>query len=456
MQGAKAMPVKGKQKKPRVSNQVRLDPNNPIPFQTGSNTFSFIHGVSYLPFLPPKDNYAQDLLEARLLSVTNFACIDTKKDYCAGVGFIDANSAELPKEAIEWFKCMNLKGNSLTGINKQIFEDFFTWGNIPIEVVRFTVADVKKLFVYPHSFLEWRLGKPNEDDVVDYAIQSKLFLRNGYITAEMLKKSKKLPIYNPMKTEKENWFYDKETDTYRTLFWYHNRVSGIQHYGLPSNVASMIYQILEYKEPRYNLDNFDNNLVSSGILALKGQLGQEEADRIGKKVINTHTGDGKRGRVIVVASEEGVDGSDFHKLDNKTDGSYIEATKSWEQKIILANKWDAILAGIVSPSTLGKGASFIRIIYEEKLKSVIRPAQQHLMEHVWSHILGIANKWLNLGIDGLNLQFDNAIDISGLTDVDITEAVQVNEVRKAKGLPEDPNMAGVYMKSKKGGENVQP
>ena len=79
--------------------------------------------------------------------------------------------------------------------------------------------------------------------------------------------------------------------------------------------------------------------------------------------------------------------------------------------------------------------------------SVIRPAQRDLMDKVWRHIFKIADQWLGLGLDKYELEINNPVDISGLTDVDITPAVTINEVRKAKGLPEDPKMEGVYMKA---------
>ncbi len=79
----------------RVSNVAKIDPKDPIPFEYGGNTFSWIHQAAYLPFLPPLDNYGQNLLEARLLSTTHNACVRTKKDYCAGAGFHDANNKDL-------------------------------------------------------------------------------------------------------------------------------------------------------------------------------------------------------------------------------------------------------------------------------------------------------------------------------------------------------------------------
>ncbi len=443
-------PVK-KTKKPNVSNLIKTDPVKPIPFEHNGHSFSYPHNSFYLPFLTSDtntDNYAQHLLEARLLSPTNNACITTKKDYCAGDGFMDTNGQDLDQRIRDWFSVMNLDGDHVTAINQNIFEDFFTWGNVPIELVRFTVGGEKRFFVNPHNFLEWKLAKPDDNDVIHEALQSKLFLRDQgtYLTQEQITKSRRLPIYSPLQNDKDNWL--REGGVERTLIWYKNRVSGFFYYGMPSNLSSMIHQILEYKAARYNLDQFDNNMVVAAILALKGNLSQHEADRIARKVITSHTGDGKRGRTIVVASEEGIDSSNFHRMDPKTDGSYIESEAQWSEKIILSNEWDAILAGILSPSTLGKGAGFLTKILEIKLNTVIRPAQQHLVDKVWRHIFTEADKWLNLGLDRYHLEIRNNIDISGLTDVDITPAVQINEVRTAKGLQPDPKKDGVYMTAK--------
>jgi hypothetical protein len=443
-------------KKGKVNNEVRLDAKNPIPFENGQ-VFSFVNTDQYLPFLGANPDFGQQLLEARMTSTTHNRCIITKRRYCAGDGFVDMNGGDLDEEMVEWLRSINMKNEPATEINKRIFEDFFTWGNVPIELVRFTVAGEKYFFVYAHNFLEWRLCPPNEDDIIIEAIQSKLFLNNGFLTEAQIKESKKLPIYNPRRPDK-SWFKD-EKGVERTLIWYKNSVSGFQYYGLPSAVASMIYQLLEYKGARYNLDNFENNMVVSALLALKGNLSQTEADRIGKKAIQTHTGDGKRGRVMVVASEEGIDGSDLHTFDTTKDGSYTESDPLWTQKIYSANEWDPILAGVQSASTMGKGSGFITKIVEHINKTVILPAQQDLMDNVWNHVFKLAADWMGWNIKAYNLAIKSNVDISGLTDVDITPAVTVNEVREAKGLPKDDSPKGtMYLgelqAKQKGGNNV--
>lgn len=469
-------PAVAKSTRRPVVDKLELSPSTPIPFE-GGRGFTFVDTTEYLPFLSDNDGYAQLLLEARLLSDTNNACITTKRDYCAGSGFQYTNSEKkLSKKIKDWLKVMNRKNETSTEINKKLFESHFTWGNTPVELVRFSLLGKKRLFVYVHNFLEWRLCAPNSEDEVTEAIQSKLFLKTDYrLTEDDWKKVKKLPIYNPLLPDRKNW-KKGEDGTERTLIWYKNPVSGFNHYGLPSNVASLIYQVLEFKGARFNLDNFDNNMVVSAILALKGNLSQTEANRIGKKAIAAHTGDGKRGRVMVVASEEGIDGSDLHNLQTHKEASYTDADEIWVQKIILANAWDSVLAGILSASTMGKGTGFLAKILEIKQKTVIKPAQRDLLEKVWIPIFDIANKWLDLGIDSDidSIEIKNSTDISALTDVDITPAVKVDEVRDAKGLSKlggkkgeqllgevkGNQMKGVYVKQnsskKNNGKDVQP
>lgn len=434
-----------------IVDRAEMSPKEPMPFEGGSG-FTYVADARYMPFLSPDNNYGQLLLESRLLSATHNACIITKRDYCAGSGFRHSDNAEISKELSGWFSSMNLKDEKAVTVNKKIFEDFFTWGNVPIELVRFSVAGKRYMYVYVHNLLEWRLGSPDGDDVVHYAVRSKLFLSNKLLlTPDEYKQTKRLPIYNARNRDKAkkvptpgyNWITD-ENGAERTLIWYKHSTSGFPHYGVPSAVSSMIYQILEYKGARYNLDNFENNMVVSAVLALKGSISQPEADRIGKKAISVHTGDGKRGRVIVVASEEGIDGSDFHNMDTHKEGSYKDSDVVWSEKVILANQWDAILAGVVSPSSLGKGSGFLTKILEVKKNSVIKPAQNDLIENVWRKVLKIGQDWLGFKDNIDTLEIADTIDISGLTDVDITPTVTVNEVRSGRGLAD--------LKDKKKGE----
>lgn len=421
-----------------ISNKVKLDTQNPIPLE-GKETFVFGGNSAYLPFLAGQDNFAQVLLEARLLSTTHGACIKTKRDFCAGNSFINADKGELDAKFKTWLKSINLKDESAIKINQKVFESHFQYGNTPIELVRYTIKGEKRLFVYVHNFTEWRLCPPDEDGVCREAIHSKLFNSNRIVTLEELKKAKKLPIFSFRNTDKKNW---KPIDgVERTLIWYKNEFSGYPNYGLPSSIGSLIYQLLEYKGARYNMDGFENGWVVSAILTLKGIISPTENQKIAREIIGTHTGDGNRSRVVVLSSEKGLEGSEIHQLDTQKDGSFIESDEQWSQKIIFANEWDAILAGLLSPSTMGKGEGFISKIYEIKQKTVIIPAQTDLIDNVWNTIFQIAREFLGLNIPE-NMAIKSSANISSLSDVDLTPAVTVDEVREANNLPKLGNEKG--------------
>jgi hypothetical protein len=453
-----AKPAK-KAPKPTVSNQVTLDANNPIPFEYGGVAFSYLNGQRYIPFLQPGDDFFKTLLESKTLSTTHNACVETKKSYCAGRGLYDRNGKEFSKEFEAWRKRVNAKNESAHTINRKIFGSHFTFGNTPIELVRFKVGSKPFLYVYVHNVLEWRLAWPDKNGNVTQAIHSKLFLRQGVITGDLLKDARTLPLYDSsLPNSKKNWkAFDDGTE--RTMIWLKNDYEGYDHYGMPSAIASLIYQVNEYKGARYNLDNFENNMVVGGLVALKGNLSQTEADRIGKKIISTHTGDGRRGRVAVVASEEGIGGSEFHQYQTQAEGSYIQYDDRIMAKIIMANEWDGLLAGIAPSNSLGKGNTFLRTIYDIKKNTVIEPLQNFVLENVWMNIQYILKQWTGIDSDQYDLGIIDIDPISIIADVDPTPAIRVNEVRKALDLPEDltdkGNMyLGELAAKQKGGTNV--
>lgn len=442
---AKTATQQKKSLKKVASNVAKLDAENPIPLGGNSFSYSYAQKHRYLPFLGDNNNFAKILLETRMLSPTSDACIRRKKNYCAGVGFRHIEQKELPEQFSLWAKSINRKNNSLNRVNQQLFESHFTFGNTPIEIIRFEFRGKKFFQVEVHNTLEWRLGPPNKFGLITYAVQSPLFKNSGFtITQE----SRRLPLYNPLNSERENWEKD-ENGVERTMIWYKNEIMGVDHYGLPSYIGALINAQLEYKGSRYNLDNFDNNMVVASILALRGNVSDEEAKKIAKDIVKTHTGDGKRGRTLVVSSEEGIEGTDLHQMETHKDASYLDADDRWTQKIVMAHDWDSTLIGLQLASALGKGSGYLTKILEHILNTTIEPAQQDAYDEVWSHILHLGNEWMNWGIDPNELEYANKIDISGLTDIDITTAVQVNEVRRAKGLPEDPAMNGIYMEKGK-------
>ena len=91
------MNAKSKKENGITSNVASLDVKNPIPYEPSGESSAFHlakKNKKYLPFLEPKDNFFQLLLEAKLLSPTNSSCVNSKTNFCIGKGLYIKDSSE--------------------------------------------------------------------------------------------------------------------------------------------------------------------------------------------------------------------------------------------------------------------------------------------------------------------------------------------------------------------------
>ncbi|KAA5532647.1 hypothetical protein F0919_17860 [Taibaiella lutea] len=392
--GAKKRIVSGKKTSIHVSNEVVLDAKNPIPFEFTGASYNVDSGNAYIPFLFPNDNFFGTLLEARIQSPTQNACITTKTDYTIGDGLSikDVDPEKWPAGFLEIFQKANRKKETLNTVLKKAIENFYTTGNAPIEILRGTVAGKKFVYVYSHNFLDCRLGVPDASGDIVNMIYSRQFRKKGVVTDA--EKFKSIPLYDRGFNKNKSWSKDTKTGVERTAIWLQNAFAGYDDYGMPSSVPSILHQCLEYQGARYNLDNLENNMVVGGAIVLAGNVSQAEADKLGRKILNQHTGSGKRGRVAVFASEAGIEQSKFMPFDTRKEGSFKEQNAEARDVIILSNQWDAVLAGLQSESALGKGAGYLQEIYEQKLNTVINPIVNFFIENLIKPIAEIAQDWL--------------------------------------------------------------
>lgn len=390
-----------------TQNKIKLNPENPIPYEVGGNAFTMLAGEQYIPFFQPDDRFATTLLEARLLSTTHSSCVNTKNLYLVGNGVKITNlkpNQQADQQWLDFVAKANNRRQSLNRVFYRAFDSFQTFGNTPLEIVIGTTAGKPFMYLYSLNFQDTRLAPPNEKTgEYEWLIVSKRFRQKGILGE--VKKEKKIPIYKTNRAdEKANWL--KDGNVQRTIVFVKNEVAGYDAYGLPSSVASLIYQVIEYSGGRFNLDNLDNNMVIGTAIFLKGGVTQAEADRIGSTMVKRHTGKGRIGRTMVFASENGIDDVETVQMEVNKEGSYKDLNSICESKIIMANDWDAILAGLKHESSLGKGGGYLKEVYEQKLKSVIIPTQHMMLEEVMPTLVEIAKNHLNADWAGYEFGFE--------------------------------------------------
>lgn len=429
-----------------VNNELKTDPENPIPLQVGNDFFYTTGNKKYIPFIGREDNFASLLLQARLTSPTQNACISTIAASVIGKGLFATNHEKMPKEFTDWAKSVNKERESLDKVLQATVEGERGQGNQFIEIVKGEVAGKKFLKIHLHSMLYCRLAsiEPDSlDDLPKSVLISKEFAKKGYVSTK--KTIPEIPLwYDDEVTDNQYWKL-REDGSMSTMLHFKNKVSGIDYYGIPASAPSIRNQIKEGLMAQFDIDNLENNMVLGGLLIFKSAMTQEEAQAQAKEVFLTHVGKGKTGRIAVLASEEGIDAVDYKPFDTSKEGSFIESDKRNEQKIVAAHNWDSTLAGINRDSSLGNGSTYIRAIFDTKEATLLKPLRRELIDNVVIPIVKIWSDWFGKDITTYEWDFKSAMPFTFIADIKPEQFVQVNEAREISGLPIDESIDGKYL-----------
>lgn len=419
-----------------ASNVMKLDTRNPIPYEpTGeSEAFRFSsNSQKYIPFLASKDNFFQLLLEARLLSPTNNSCVNSKTHFCIGGGVYFKDEKQRDQAFLNWAKKVNKKGQSFNSLLKSIFNNHFSVGNNFVEIIRGKVGNTRFIKVINRPFLDCRLSEPNDDDIPEYVYISKKF-RNQDTWVLNEKQTVKLPIYYG---DLDMPWYKSPQGTEHCIIHVKNEMPGYEYYGMPDNVSSLPWQLMEYKGARYNIDNFENNMVIGGVFIINGNVSDDERREIAKDVIYTHTGDGKTGRVMILSGQNmDASRSGYQPFDVHKDGSFLELDENIEKKIINSNNWDSALYGQHKTTGLGNGGnSYLSTIYNIKKNTVVEPAQRMITEGFLCPFFQLYDQWMGTQWSEFDLGFISISPTSFLANVDVNSILTKNEGRELIGYP---------------------
>lgn len=427
-----------------VVNVAKLNPETPVPldFNTTYFTISATEGSRYLPF-GKDDSFPNLMWEARLQSLTQNACITSIAQTCVGSGIYVTNVEPdlVDKDFLTWINRIN-DNQSLKSIIKLGMECEETDGNAWGEIVKGAVGGTKYVKAYMHSSLICRFGAiPKDKDKPEEIIKSTRFAeKRGRVLSARQMKGIRIPIYSSNPLDKAIVWSSDEINDLHTCIHIKNENPASLFYGMQRSVANLRDQVLEGKSAQYDLDNFENNMVISAILVLKSPMTQAEAKLVAQDIIKTHTGAGRNGRVAVISSEQGIEEWDLKTLDTQKEGSFLESRKVYQGNIIVGCNWDAIFFGQSSESSLGKGSTYVRAVYDIKKTTVIDPLCEHWLNSFVYPLIKIAAEhmgkpeWLKY-----QLAFETAMPFSYSSDIDVNAVLTKNEGREILGMPKSEN-----------------
>lgn len=441
--------IKQEARKLTVENKISLNPTEPIPIQYGGDSLYTHVGRNYYPFLGSDDNLPNLLLEARLTSTTQNACITSIASSVVGEGLQVLDTEVVNNDWLAFLAKCNNEDQSLDDLLTGATDGERSLGNQFVEIVKLELNGQKFMRVFLHPFQFCRL-QDNEGLPAKNVIISRLLAKKGMRSIDT-KRVKILPLWSSSPLDKEACWKKNSDGSFSTMIHIKNEVSGIEHYGLPASIAGLRYQVLEGKSAQYNLDNFENNMILGGMLILKGSMTKDEAQAQAQEIMLTHIGEGKTGRIAVISSEGGLDDAEFKPYSTQGEGSYIEFDKRLEQKIIAANNWDSILAGITREGSLGNGSQQVRSIYDVKEASLLKPLRKKMIDKLVRPLAIIfADHFGAKEVAGYKFAFKPSMPFSFMGDLDPSTFFRVNEARKLAGLePDDTENGNKYLSQMK-------
>ncbi|HRN93008.1 MAG TPA: hypothetical protein PLS87_11355 [Ferruginibacter sp.] len=435
----------------------------PIPIDYNAPSDNYTHkGEKYIPFVGKADSLFNLLFEARQCSVTQDACIKAIVSSSIGEGIRVKNISidKLDSKFKDFLESCNNDNEGFNDILTDAFDKLKQDGNAFIELVETNVAGVKSLKVYVLNNFYCRFGPEGEDGRPEHIIISKSFAKKSGIISQP-GKAKVVKLFRSLSDGDSNWTVDtKDTGVRRTVIHIKNKVSGIDHYGLPDSYSSFKHQVLESKSPQYNLDMFDNNLVLSSTIVFKSAMTQEEAKANGKSIIRSHTGDGHQGRVAIVSSESGIEDFEVIQHNTQKDGSFKDLEETSEGKIITSHNWAKEFIGSPSKGGMNKGGEYLRALWEQKEIQVLTPFRRKLLQQLVSPIMKLYVEITgNKEVENYEFELKGKMPFSLLGDLDPHTYTKRNEAREMAGMDPDTTNAGEeYLgasRKTKNQENVQ-
>ena len=422
-----------------LSNRITLDPVSPIPFGYSNKPFYGYGKWAYVPFLNPDDTYGNLLLEAHTLSYTTNACIKSKVRYITGSGLKlqDASDAENDEFNKKVLACVNNERQSMNGVISLSADTTLRQGNIFAEIVRGKVGGTKYVKIYIRNNLDCRLIYPNDANICESVLLSRWFRKEGgYRFSDF--ETLNIPLYSDNSLDKP-WWKDERGDEH-TIIHIANRTSGIDHYGLPDTIGALELMLAERNILRFNLDDFDNNLSPGGLIHLKGSVTPEEGQKLSRKIIQQHTGQGKNMRWMVITHpNDGISEVDVKPFVRAKEGHFIELKESIEASLYIQNQWSKILMGGEIPKGLGTSGSAFVEIFNIANDNVIKPIQQTLIDGLIVPFFKIYDEWMGTKYSEKGFSLKSSMPGSFLGNIDANKIVTVNEARELMDMQPLPD-----------------
>ena len=374
--------------------------------------------TEWIPFFKDSNNtYINDLAKRAKRSSTHASILSSKLSYILGDGiqiirkdlepYEDGDNPKLE----EYLNSINSYDESIEEVFSRLAYDFLYSGNGYLQVIR----EKDRINIFHQDSSQVRLGKAVDNKI------DKAFISSDWTE---IKNNKPLSDQNVIpidvfnknsKSQKKSIIHIKE---YSPEHFY---------YGLPEYVSAIKWIDIEYKIPSFNLTLFENGLLPSGVLTLRGDVpeGYKSPVDYVNDIKDKFTGEDNTSKFLVQLVDNDVNDASFDPFTNINEGHFRLLQELAVQNIISAHKWHPSLSGIQTAGKLGTNQE-IRSAYEIVLNTTIRHYQKKLLKPL-NTILELA------GFGEYELTINNSYPVSFGSEISANEVLTLDEKRQELG-----------------------
>tara|TARA_R110000744_G_scaffold89619_2_gene174196 strand:+ start:6701 stop:7993 length:1293 start_codon:yes stop_codon:yes gene_type:complete len=355
----------------------------------------------YIPFGENDQNdFPHHLADLKRKSSTHRSILAQKVIYTVGNGFLTEN-----EPLLQYLTQSNANGNTFMSVWSNIIDDYYTFGNAYYEIVTYDGG----VNIYHIDATKVRIAKDKENVIVhpDWTEYNQ---------------RKELAVVIP--------FYPafvKEGGNKRSVIHIKDYEPEFDYYGLPDYVAALEDISVNYEIGRWNNTKFKNHFQPSSIVEINGDMSDEEAEAFVEEARSKFTAEGNNGKILFLVKNGDTAPATVTTIEDKQDGSFMDLQSITNQNIITAHRWQPSLSGVISSGKMSSQGNEIRIAYEMIMATVVTKTK-HLL---FDPIKAVLN---DNGFDVTDLEVEYKPPISFMSDVVVTDVLEINELREALGF----------------------
>jgi len=360
----------------------------------------------YIPFGDKiKNDLPQHLAMLRRKSATHRSILEQKVAFSLGCGFMSED-----ERLQEYFKNVNSNGEDFTDVWYKILSDNYTFANSYVEVVTYDGG----VNLFHIDATKVRKSKDTESIIVHHDWENYNHTRDKAVV---------LPLYPD---------FVRDGGVKRSAIHLKKYEPEFTHYGMPDYIAVLESISVDYEIGRWNNSKFKNHFQPSAIVEINGDMSDDEAENLIEEAKNKFTGEGNNGKILFMVKNGDSSPATVTPIGDTSEGNFLDLQNTTNQNIITAHRWQPALSGIVSAGKMNNTGNEIRIAYEMVMTTVVKNTVNHLMQPIKKVLM-------DAGFSAEDLEVKFEPPISFFSDVDITQVLEINELRNIIGYDDKPN-----------------